>query len=385
MRTIPLSVPQLAGREIEYLEQCVETGWVSSAGPFVERFESELAAYVGASHAVAVVNGTAALHLALVGCGVRPGDEVLVSDVTFIAAANAARYAGAIPVFIGPERNYWQIDVEAVREFLQTRCSRRDGVTVNSATGRPVRAVVAVHILGHPVDLDPLLEICGEYRLRLIEDCAESIGARYKGRRLGTFGAAAAFSFNGNKVMTCGGGGMVMTNDAALAQQVRHLSTQAKEDSPEYVHDQVGYNYRLTNVQAAVGCAQFEQLEGMLARKREIAAAYREGLDHIEGISVMREAPYAWSTDWLTTIRVEPAGFGMDSRALLRHLAAHGVQSRPLWQPMHLSPAQRGAEHFRCEFSAELYATALSLPSSAGLTREDQQTVIQFIREAARK
>lgn len=380
---IPLSVPELRGNEAAYLQQCISGGWVSSVGPFVERFEREVAAYVGASHAVAMVNGTSALHLALVVSGVQPGEEVLVSNLTFIAPANAIRYAGARPVFIGSEETYWQIDPAKVREFLTTRCERRAEGVFNQATGRRIRALVAVHILGHPANLEALLAVTREFGLRLIEDCAEAIGTEYRGRRVGTFGLLSAFSFNGNKVITCGGGGMLVTNDEALAKRARHLSTQAKSDPREYIHDAVGYNYRLTSLQAAVGVAQLEQLDGFLVRRREIAARYAAAFRDVAGLSFMREAVWAKSIYWLSTVLVNESRFGLDCRELMRRLEAAGIQTRPLWQPMHKSPAHADCESFGCEVDDHLAAQALSLPSSTSLRDADQDRVIAAILAAA--
>ena len=380
--TIPLSVPELRGREAEYLAECVSSGWVSSVGPFVDRFEREVAGYVGAQRGVATVNGTSALHLALLVAGVQPDDEVLVSDITFIAPANAVRYAGAWPVFIGAEPEHWQIDPEAVRAFCEEECVWRDGALFNKATQRRVRALIAVHVLGHPVHLDPLIEITKKYGLALIEDCAEAIGTEYRGQRVGTFGDAAAFSFNGNKVITCGGGGMLISKNEAWLERAKYLSTQAKDDPLEYVHHAVGYNYRLTNLQAAVGCAQLELLDSFLEIKRAIAARYAAAFAEVPALSFMREAAWAKSIYWLSTVLVDEAQCGLSSRALLRQLAARGIQSRPLWQPLHLSPAFAGCQSYRCAAGRDLHRDALSLPSSTGLTADDQQRVVSEILAA---
>lgn len=382
--TIPLSVPELRGHEAAYLQECISGGWVSSVGPFVERFEREVAAYVGAQHAVAVVNGTSALHLALLVAGVQADEEVLVSNLTFIASANPIRYANAWPVFIGSEATYWQIDPEKVREFLTTRCERRGEGVFNKASGRRIRALMAVHILGHPADLEALLAVTREFGLLLIEDCAEAIGTEYRGRRVGTFGLLSAFSFNGNKVITCGGGGMLVTNDEALAKRARHLSTQAKSDPREYIHDEVGYNYRLTSLQAAVGVAQLEQLPRFLERRRQIAARYTAAFAGVEGLAFMREAVWAKSIYWLSTVLVNESRFGLGSRALMHRLEAEGIQTRPLWQPMHRSPALADCESFGCEIDDHLAAQALSLPSSTGLSDADQERVIAAVLAAAK-
>lgn len=377
---IPLCVPEIRGNEWQYVKQCLETNWVSSAGPFVDRFERELAAYVGVEHAVAVCNGTAALHIALLVAGVQPEDEVLVSDLTFIAPVNAIRYVGAWPVFIDVEPVYWQMDVEKVVEFLES-CRWNEGELRNKVTGRRIKAILPVHVLGHPVDMDPIREIARKYDLVVIEDATESLGAKYKHQMVGVLGDIACFSFNGNKLITTGGGGMIVTNNAAWANKARYLTTQAKDDPLEYVHHEIGYNYRLTNIQAALGVAQLEQLEAYIAAKRKIAAAYGEGLASVPGLTLMQEAAWAFSAFWLYTILIDKLEYGQDSRALLRSLQHIGIQTRPLWQPMHLSPAHSACQTRVCAVTERLNRDALSLPCSVGLTRTEQARVIACIAE----
>lgn len=381
---IPLSVPEIRGNEWAYVRECLDTGWVSSAGAFVERFEQSVASAVGARHAVATASGTAALHVAMLLAGVEPDDEVLVSALTFIAPANAIRYAGAWPVFIDAEPEYAQMDARRAIEFLE-RCERRGGTLRNPATGRRVRAVLPVHILGHPVDLDPLLEVARRFGLAVVEDATESLGAMYRGRTVGHLGDVACFSFNGNKLVTTGGGGMIVTDDEALATRARYLTTQAKDDPIEYVHHAIGYNYRLTNLQAAMGVAQMEQLCDFLEAKRRIATRYREALGEVAGLEPMREAPWARSAWWMYTIDVDPERFGMDSRALMHALEDRGIQTRPLWQPLHRSPAHAGAAHAECPVADRLNARSLSLPCSVGLGESDQERVIAALRELAGK
>jgi perosamine synthetase len=381
---IPLCVPHLAGREWQYLKECLDTGWVSSVGPFVDRFERLTAERLGARGAVATVNGTAALHVALRLAGVGPGDAVLVSDLTFIAPANAVRYLGAWPVFIGAEPRYWQMDADRVRDFLERECTWRDGALHTSAGGRRVRAVVPVHILGHPCDTDPIRELCQKYGLALVEDATESLGATYRGRPVGRLGDIACLSFNGNKLITTGGGGMIVTDNDEWAAKARYLTTQAKDDPIEYAHNEVGYNYRLTNLQAAVGVAQLEQLDQFLAVKRRIAERYERELGGVAGLTTMEQAPWAASAFWMYTVLIDEGRFGADSRALLRRLREGGIESRPLWQPMHLSRAHAGCPAYRCETSADLYRRALSLPCSVGLSDEGQGRVIAAVRAVNR-
>jgi perosamine synthetase len=290
--TIPLSVPALRGNEWKYVKECLDSNWVSSAGPFVGRFERMVAGFVGTKYAVSTQNGTAALHVALLVAGIQPEDEVLVSTLTFIAPANAVRYCGAWPVLIDAEPTYWQMDPQRVIDFLERDCDCASGRLRNRATGRRVRAILPVHILGHPVDMDPILELAARYRLLVIEDASESLGVKYKGQMTGSLGDMACFSFNGNKIATTGGGGMIVTNNEEWARKARHLTTQAKVDEIEYVHDQVGYNYRLTNIQAALGCAQLEQLPGFISAKRHIAELYLDHLSRRPGIIPLKEPPW---------------------------------------------------------------------------------------------
>lgn len=379
---IPLCEPALLGNEWRYVEEALDTNWVSSVSPFVQRFERAFGSYVGARHCVAVSSGTAALHLALLVAGVEPDDEVAVSSLTFVAPANAVRYVGAWPVFVDAEPQCWQLDVQRLADFLERGC-RWDGATLrNRHTGRRVRAVIPVHILGHPVDMDPLLELARRYDLRVVEDATESLGARYKGRRVGCLGDIGCFSFNGNKLITTGGGGMVVTDREDWADRVRYLSTQAKDDPIEFVHCAIGYNYRLSGIQAAVGCAQLERVEEYVATKRRIGAAYAGALSGVPGLSPMPQAPWAASAFWMYTVLIDEAGYGLSSRALLARLRAQGIEARPLWQPLHRSPSHAGAQCIGGEVAERLNRDALSLPSSVGLTAEQQQRVIDVLRDS---
>lgn len=377
---IPLHVPEIRGNEWAYIKECLETNWVSSVGPFVDRFERDLADYVGTKHGVAVVNGTAALHIALLVAGIQPEDEVLVSTLTFIASANAIKYCGAHPVFMDAEPEYWQMDPEKVSDFLETGCEWKDGQLWNKLSKRKVTAIMPVHILGHPVDMDPILEIARKFNLLVVEDAAEAIGAKYKGKMVGSLGDIACFSFNGNKLITTGGGGMIVTLKEEWARRARHLTTQAKADPIEYIHDEIGFNYRLTNIQAAMGCAQLEQLDSFIEIKRSIAGRYDDAFADIPGITPMKQAPWAESNFWLYTILVEKERFGMDSRALLGYLTAENIQARPLWQPLHLSPAYAG--HVLPDSNAEMiYRKAVSLPCSIAMTRDQQMKIIDLLQE----
>jgi perosamine synthetase len=376
---LPLSVPEFGGREWEYVKSCLDTGWVSSAGPFVDRFESEFSSKVGSKHSVAVASGTAALHVALLVAGVQPEDEVLVSTLSFIAPANAIRYVGAWPVFVDAEPDFWQMDPERVAEFLNKKCRLVDGALRNIETGRRVSAIIPVHILGHPADVLAICEIARKFGLQVIEDASESLGALVRDRHVGTFGDVACFSFNGNKLITTGGGGMIVTDRTDWAERARYLTTQAKDDPVEYVHGEIGYNYRLTNVQAAMGCAQLEQLETYLDAKRRTAETYTTALRRIDGIRIPQVASWARSAFWLFTIQVEGATFGRDSREVLKELAELDVQTRPLWQPLHLSRAHSGSTCLGGEVASHLYKECLSLPCSVGITLEETERVIAGI------
>jgi perosamine synthetase len=378
---IPLAVPEVRGNEWRYVKECLDTAWVSSVGPYVDRFEQMVAQQVGTKHAVATVNGTAALHVALLVAGVCPEDEVLVSSLTFIAPVNAIRYVGAWPVFIDAEPTYWQMDPARVVEFLERDCHWSDGKLFNRSTGRRVTAVIPVHILGHPVDVDPILAVAKKFDLKVIEDATEGLGAAYKGRSLGCLGDVACFSFNGNKIITTGGGGMLVTNNEEWAQKAKYLTTQAKDDPIEYVHGEVGYNYRLTNLLAAVGCAQMEQLAAYVAAKRKIATHYADKLRNLPGIAAMTNAPWAASTFWMYTVLVDEEKFGMDSRQLMRALGSQKIQCRPLWQPIHQSPAYASENTVTMPVAEQLARQALSLPCSVGLTEPEQDRVIAALVE----
>jgi perosamine synthetase len=382
--SIPLCVPELRGNEWRYVKECLDTGWVSSVGPFVEQFEKSVASYVGASHGVATSTGTAALHLALLVAGVKPDDEVLVSDLTFIAPANAIRYANAWPVLIDVEPVYWQMDAGRAIDFIENQCKWTDGKLVNKATGRRVSAIVPVHILGHPVDLDPLIDIASKYELAIVEDATESLGAEYRSRKLGNVAQIGCFSFNGNKIITTGSGGMIVTNDPSWAAKAKYLSTQAKDDPVEYVHKETGFNYRLSNVQAALGCAQLELLDEFISIKRSIAAEYAKAFAEVPGVTLMAEASWARSIFWLNTVLIDKEEYGEDSRALMKRLARRGIQARPLWEPLHRSQALDGVQSVGGTVADDINRRALSLPSSVGMTAEQVQEVIGAVCEPGR-
>ena len=373
---IPLSEPQLRGNAWKYVKDCLDSGWVSSAGQYVERFEKAVAQYLGRAHAVACVNGTAALHMALLAAGLQPGEEVIVPALTFVAPANAVRYAGAYPVFIDADPLFWQMDPHKLGDFCKNECDYQDGTLINRHTRRVVRAIMPVDILGHPVDMEAMMALARAYGLTVIEDNAESLGAQYKNRKAGAVADIACLSFNGNKVVTAGGGGMVVTDDRRLADRVRYLATQAKDDPLEYIHHAIGFNHRLTNMQAALGLAQMEHLEEFVGIKRFIAQRYGDGLKAVPGVTLPAQAPWAKSSFWLYTILIDEQKYGRGSRNLLQYLQSEGIETRPLWHPVHRLKPFADCYAFAVEVADRLYAQALSLPSSVGLSPQAQDQVI---------
>lgn len=382
---IPLCVPSFHGNEWKYIKECLDTTCVSSVGSFVNRFEQIVAEFIGVKYAIAVTSGTTALHTALIVADIRPDEEVLVSTLTFIASANAVRYVGAWPVFVDADPIYWQIDIEKIADFLEKKCLWRNGALHNRTTGRRVSAILPVHILGHPVDMDQLLNVAQKYELIVVEDATESLGGKYKGKMVGSLGEIAVFSFNGNKIITAGGGGMIVTNNEQWAEKAKYLTTQAKDNSVEGIHGEIGYNYRLTNIQAALGVAQMECLEEYIKKKRRIALAYNKIFKDIPGIRAMPEAEWADSIFWMYTVLVDKKKFGLDSRKLLETLQKVNIQTRPLWQPLHLSPAHHGSQHTECSVAERLYRDALSLPSSVSLTMWELEYVAAQIISKAHK
>lgn len=369
--TIPLSEPFLGGNEREYLLQCLETNYVSSIGPFVSRFEKDFTSCVGAKYSVATSSGTTALHLALRLLGVASGDEVLVSTFTFVASANVIAYVGGTPVFIDSEPRSWNLDPD----LLVSEVKRRAKI------GRLPKAILVVHIYGHPADLDPILEVARQYEIPVVEDAAQSLGAYYKGRHVSTFGVLGCFSFNGNKVVTTGGGGIIVTDHLELAQRAKHLSTQATLPGAEYHHDEIGYNYRLSNLQAALGVAQLEQLPSFLQKKRAVAARYHDSFKDLPGVSLIQEAPWARSSWWMYSLLIEPEEFGCDRNEVLARLREKGIQSRPVWTPLHTMPLYSNCHRVGGQVAEKLFSCGLNLPCSVGLSNLAQDLVIDSVKD----
>ena len=361
-----LHEPEFAGNEWAYVKECIDTGWVSSVGKFVDQFEARLAAYTGARHAVAVVNGTAALQIALTLAGVKPGEEVLVPTLTFVATANAVAHCGAVPHFIDSAEGTLGVDAAALGSYLHHTAERSGGYWRNRRTGRRLAALLPVHILGHPVDMPALLELAANYDLPVVEDAAESLGSTLQGRHTGTFGRIGTLSFNGNKIVTTGGGGAVLTDDVPLARRAKHLTTTAKRPHAwEFFHDEVGFNYRMPNLNAALGCAQLERLPDMLARKRSLATAYRERLAGADGIAFIDEPPGSRSNFWLSAVRLGTDASERDS--ILEAVNAAGFQCRPVWRLLHELPMYDECPRAPLPVAKQLQACVIKLPSSAKL------------------
>ncbi len=371
---IYLSPPHLSGLEEAFLKEALDSGWIAPLGPQVEAFEREFAEAVGAPYALALSSGTAAIHLALLAAGVEPGDEVVVSTLTFAASAFPVLYIGARPIFVDSERRSWNMDPHLLAEFLERRAK----------VGRLPKAVILVHLYGQSADIDPIQELCEAYGVALIEDAAEALGSTYKGRSPGTLGVAGIYSFNGNKIITTSGGGMLVSSDAELIAHARKLATQAREPVPWYEHAEVGYNYRLSNLLAAVGRAQLRTLEDRVQARRRIFERYVAGLSDLPGLTFQPEAPWGRHTRWLTVITLDPEAFGRTPEEVRRALEEQGIETRPVWKPMHLQPVFREAETVGGEVAEELFARGLCLPSGSSLSLEDQDRVIEAIRALVR-
>lgn len=368
---IPLHEPEFTGNEWDKVKDCLDSTFVSSVGKYVDQFEVMLAEYTGAKYAVAVVNGTTALHVALLLAGVRPGDEVLIPALSFVATANAVSHCGAIPHFIDSEFETLGIDPYALSDYLKyCSLSGSEGLT-NRLTGRRIAAVVPMHTYGHPVDMASLLDVANRYHLPVVEDAAESLGSRYQGQHTGTFGRLGTLSFNGNKVITTGGGGAILTNDAELARQAKHLTTTAKQPHRwEFFHDAVAWNYRLPNLNAALGCSQMEQLPDFLQRKRLLAQQYEKIFKGIDGIDFVVEPPNSRSNFWLNTIQLRQPSFEMRDR-LLTVANDAGYQCRPTWTLLHKLPMYADCPHAPLPVAEQLEASLINVPSSAKLAGTD--------------
>ncbi|MBU4224664.1 MAG: DegT/DnrJ/EryC1/StrS family aminotransferase [Chloroflexi bacterium] len=363
-RFIPISEPLLSGNELAYVNDCVRSGWVSSLGKYIPEFEQGFADFCGVRHGIAVSNGTAALHLALVALGIGPGDEVIIPTLTFIATANAVRYIGATPVFADSEAETWNLDPQDVARRITPH----------------TRAIIPVHVYGHPANMAPILDLAKQHNLHVIEDAAEAHGARYQGKRVGSLGEINAFSFYGNKIITTGEGGLLTTDEDALAEKVRFLRDHAMSPEKRYWHTEVGFNYRMTNLQAALGVAQMERIEEFIARKRWIAESYNQGLREVAAIRLPPEAPWATSVYWMYSILLNK-DFPLSRDEVMARLRQQNIDSRPFFYPIHVQPPYQA--DISLPVAEDLSRRGINLPSAVTLSEENIQRIVQAIRNLA--
>jgi dTDP-4-amino-4,6-dideoxygalactose transaminase len=374
LEQILLSTPHMGDREIDFVQEAFTTNWIAPVGPHLEAFETEFCQAVGASHGAAVSTGTAALHLALILAGIQRGDKVICSTLTFAASANPIIYQGAVPIFIDSDRLSWNMDPKLLASELDRRAK----------VGNLPKAVVLVHLYGQSADIEPILEACRRYGVILIEDAAEALGASYKGRAPGTFGEFGFYSFNGNKIITTSGGGMLVSNDPQAIAKAKFLATQARDPAPHYEHTHIGYNYRLSNVCAGIGRGQLQVLLDRVSQRRYNFAYYYQHLHHLPGLEFMPEASYGSSTRWLTCLTIDPVQFGCDREAIRTTLAAQNIETRPVWKPMHLQPIFQDCEVVGGAVAASLFDRGLCLPSGSNLTTAQLDRVITAIEACCR-
>lgn len=372
---IPLSIPHLAGNEWKYVKDCLDTGWVSSAGAYVTQFENSVAEYAGSKYGVACVNGTSGLHLSMHLLDIKLGDHIIVPNITFIASANAASYTYAKPIFIDVHPQTWQMDLDLLEDFLASSTEIRNDWTYLKATNKPIKAIMPVHVLGNMCNMDRLVNICSSHNISIIEDASESLGSYWKGKHSGSFGKMGIFSFNGNKIITTGGGGVIVTDDEDLAKRAKHLTTQAKADPNTYWHDEIGFNYRLVNVLAAIGVAQMEQLDTFLENKRRMDAYYRQhlkGIGDIQFQKIEEEVnPNCWLFTFNTTKQAE----------ILEQLKENRIIARPFWYPMNQLPMFQNHLYVqKDDHSRKVHTNSLSIPSSVNITEAQMSEVVQIIK-----
>src|SRR5437868_6091240 len=371
-----LSGPNIAGNEWKYVKDCLDTGWVSSVGAYVDQFEKMSAGFAGTKYAVATSSGTTALHICLLMTGVNANDYVITANVTFVATCNSIKYTGADPILIDADPLTWQMDLDLLEEFFNNETEQREGQCYYKKDGRRIPVLMPVHVLGNICDMDRLMALAKKHQVTVIEDSTEALGSYYKGKHAGSFGLLGTFSYNGNKIVTTGGGGMIVTDDEALAKKAKHLTTQAKSDSFEYIHDEIGYNYRLVNVAAAMGVAQMEQLPAFLRRKEEIIAFYKNELEGFADISFQQVSKDVKPNWWLPTIKSEK------QKDLLKVLNENKMQSRPFWKPMNQLPMFTNNIYYnKQDHSDHVYQRCLSIPCSTYITDEQLKAVSEKIRE----
>jgi len=380
---IPLSVPSLQRNEWKYVKECIDTEWVSSAGKYVDLFEQKIAEYTGSKYAIACVNGTAAIQVSLRLAGVKPGDEVIVPTLTFIASVNAIIYGNATPIFMDAD-NYYNIDSEKTIEFINNETVFKNGCTYNKSTNKKISAILPIHVWGNACLLDEVIEICNERNIAVVEDACESLGTfyndgKFNGKHTGTIGKLGCLSFNGNKIITTGGGGIILTDDGALAEKAKYLTTQAKDDPVRYVHDEIGYNFRLTNIQAALGVAQLEQLPVFLKRKRDIFYQYQTALDDVEGLTIADVPVYADNNHWMNLLQIDTGIYGEDREELMKKLEEKGIQTRPVWKLNHEQKPYKDCQYYKIENAKKLVENSLCLPSSINITKAQSQYIVKHL------
>ncbi len=381
---IPLSEPVIQGNEWKYIKDCLDTGWVSSAGKFVEKFEAEICRFTGARYAVACVNGTAALQVALRLVGVQGDDEVIVPTVTFIAPANAASYLNARPIFMDCD-DFYNIDVEKTIQFIKEETAFRSEYTWNRGTGKRISAIVPVHVFGNAANLEPLLQVCRERNIRVVEDATESLGTYYTrgglaSRYTGTVGDIGCYSFNGNKIITTGGGGMIVTNDARYAEKARYWTTQAKDDPVRYIHDEIGYNFRLSNLQAAMGVAQLEKLPEYIQIKKKNYGMYKKAIAQLAGVHLAEPPNYSDNNHWFYCLQIDKRIYGRDREQVMALFAEHQIQTRPIWYLNHLQKPYKGCQSYKIGTAQQMWETTLNLPCSVNLSDGQIERVVSVLR-----
>lgn len=385
---IPLSVPHIEGNEWKYIKECIDTEWVSSAGKYVDRFEKDICELTGVKAAVACMNGTAALQVSLQIIGVKADDEVLVPTVTFISPINAVRYLNASPIFMDCD-DYYNIDVEKTIDFIKTQTVFKDDITYNKSTGKRIPAIIAVHVFGNAVNIFKLIDICRERNIKIIEDAAESIGTYYCKEPLlnkftGTIGNIGCYSFNGNKIITSGGGGMIVTDNSDYARKAKYLTTQAKDDPVYYIHNEIGYNFRLTNIQAALGVAQLEKLQSYIEIKRKNYGIYKTEISKIPGLKIADVPDYAKSNYWFYCMQIDECIYGKDRDELMKYISANGIQTRPIWYLNHLQQPYKNFQNYKIEKAFDLVRKTLNIPCSVNIKKSEIEQLIKALKSGTK-
>ncbi len=380
---IPLSVPSLKGNELDYVKECVDTEWVSSAGSYVEEFEKKIASYTNSKFAIACVNGTSALQVSLRLVGVSAGDEVIVPTLTFIAPINAIHYNNASPIFMDSD-HYYNIDPEKTIDFIKKETFFKNGFSYNKKSKAKIAAILPVHVWGNAVWLDELIPFCQERNIAVVEDASESLGTLYEdgkniSKHSGTIGKVGCISFNGNKIITTGGGGMILTDEFDIAEKAKYLTTQAKDDPIRYRHNEIGYNFRLTNIQSAIGVAQLEQLPAILDKKKLIHDRYSNSFEKINGLNLAQTPDYARNNHWLNLLQINTKRFTMTPEQLMIKLEKEGIQTRPVWILNSLQEPYIHCQNFKIDLAMDLVCNSLCLPSSASLKKEDIDRIVDTI------